>query len=116
MRAAQVEDAGFGEGSLHHVERIVRPVRARQSWKLRTRRELLAHLELAYGEELARGSDSAGAIARATSRLGDPASLRSQLQQSVPLLDRVFLSPVPVPRVLDRVESRTGRLLRFTPQ
>ena len=44
-----------------YVERIVRPVRARQSRKLRMRRELLAHLEAALEEERCNRSDDAAA-------------------------------------------------------
>lgn len=78
-----------------HVERIVRPVRAMQSRKLRMRRELLGHLEAALAEERERCDDEATAMTEATRRLGPPAELTAELQKSVPTIERVLLAKVP---------------------
>ena len=67
-----------------HVERAVRPVRARPARKLKMRQELLAHLAGIYDEELARRGDPAAARAEALRRFGDPAALTRELQDSVP--------------------------------
>lgn len=90
-----------------HVESIVRPVRATQMRKLRMRRELLLHLQSAYDEELSRNPDNA--LERATHRLGDPATLTTQLQQTVPTLERLLLMRLPAPRAYDEWESRAAR-------
>jgi len=78
-----------------HVERIVRPVRARQSRKLRMRRELLAHLQAALEQERAHSADDASALEQARQRLGEPAELTRELQRSVPLIERVLLARTP---------------------
>jgi hypothetical protein len=84
-----------------HVERIVRPVRAFESRKLRMRGELLGHLQLAFEEERDQGSSEAEAFTRATQRLGEPAELTRSLQWAVPLIDRIFLRRISALRVLD---------------
>src|SRR4051794_10273609 len=78
-----------------HVERIVRPVRAMESRKLRMRRELLAHLESALREEQAAGGSEAEILQRAKARLGEPAALAMELQQSAPWFDRFLLRSIP---------------------
>lgn len=88
-----------------HVERIVRPVRADWS-KLRMRRELLAHLQASYEEERARGLDHPAAVAAAKRRIGDPAALTAQLQDSVSRFERFAVSPLPGSRLLDRLAGR----------
>jgi hypothetical protein len=92
-----------------HVERIVRPVRASNSRKLRMRQELLAHLQSTLDEERAhfRGDEPA-AIAQARLRLGEPAELTSKLQKSVPLLERLLLARLPTSRGFDKWERRAG--------
>jgi len=81
---------------MQHVERIVRPVRAFQSRKLRMRRELLAHLESALEEERGKdGGDETAALERARARLGEGVELARQLQESVPRWERAVLSAVP---------------------
>lgn len=47
-----------------HVERIVRPVRARWQRKLRIREDLYAHLQLAFEEECKRLLNEADACSR----------------------------------------------------
>lgn len=71
------------------VERIVRPLRAGRKRKLRMREELLGHLTAVFEEECAGEQDEAAAVARAVARLGDPAALSRELQQSLPWMDRV---------------------------
>jgi hypothetical protein len=78
-----------------HVERAVRPVRARPARKLKMRQELLAHLTGIYDEELARRGDPAAALAEARHRFGDPAALTRELQDSVPAAERVLSARVP---------------------
>jgi hypothetical protein len=91
-----------------HVERIVRPVRAFQSRKLRMRRELLAHLQAAVGEECAKGLDESSAMEQATRRLGECEELTRGLQRTVPLAERVLMAKVPTPRGYDRWEKRAA--------
>lgn len=71
------------------VERVVRPIRAGRKRKLQMREELLGHLTAVFEEELAGQTDEAAAVAQAVTRLGEPATLTRELQQSVPWLDRV---------------------------
>lgn len=71
------------------VERVVRPVEAGPTKKLRMREELLAHLTCIYEEELARLGDEAAARAEAIRRFGDPVALTVELQHSVKWSDRV---------------------------
>jgi hypothetical protein len=92
-----------------HVERIVRPVRARQSRKLRMRRELLSHLQAALAEETSRESDETTALENAKQRLGEPAELTRELQRSVPPIERVMQSRTP--DKWNGWEKRSGRVL-----
>ena len=93
-----------------HVERIVRPVRASQSRKLRMRCELLAHLEAALDEERRRfPDDEPAAIDHAKHRLGDPAELTKTLQQTVPFVERALLARMPVSPRVDQWEARAAR-------
>jgi hypothetical protein len=80
-----------------HVERIVRPVRAGGSRKLRMRRELLSHLEAAHDEERAHGRDETAAIEQAKRRLGSPDHITVELQESVPRIERMMHVPIPEP-------------------
>jgi hypothetical protein len=93
-----------------HVERIVRPVRAFQSRKLRMRRELLGHLQAALDEERGHGADEPTAIEQAKRRLGDPSDVTRELQKSVSLPERILLAKVPVSKKLENLEVRTGRV------
>jgi hypothetical protein len=88
-----------------HIERIVRPLRAMQSRKLRMRRELLAHLQAAFEEERAAGVDDAAALERAKQRLGNPAELARSLQLSVPWIERTLMARVPGVSAIDRLEK-----------
>jgi len=78
-----------------HVERIVRPVRARQSRKLRMRRELLSHLQAAVQHERGKTAEESAAVSQAIKRLGDPNELTRQLQGSVPFMERLLLARTP---------------------
>ena len=53
------------------------------------REELLAHVSAAFEEELATLGDEAAALNRTAERFGDPVELTTQLQSSVPFLDRI---------------------------
>jgi hypothetical protein len=75
-----------------HVERVVRPVRASARHKGRMREELLAHVTAVYEEELSRLGDAGAARDRAARRLGDPAALTGELQQSVPRGERLVFA------------------------
>ena len=77
-----------------HVERIVRPLRGDLS-KLRMRRELLAHLQAAYDQERSAGRSPDDALAEAKRRLGDPASLATELQASMPWYETLGTTPFP---------------------
>lgn len=70
------------------VERVVRPVVAGELRKLRNRNELLGHASDAFVEERARGAETLTAARAAIARLGDPAELTAELQNSVSLADR----------------------------
>jgi hypothetical protein len=71
------------------VERAVRPVRASRWRKRKMREELLAHVSAVFAEEMATSSDEAAALTRTAQRFGNPAELTTQLQSSVPALDRI---------------------------
>lgn len=94
-----------------HVERIVRPVRAAESRKLRMRRELLGHLLSAVEEERRAISDDAAAIERAKQRLGAASDLTRQLQRTVPWPERILLARMPVSPAVDRWEARAAARL-----
>ncbi len=71
------------------IECVVRPIRASQWRKDRMREELLAHLSALYDEELAASTgDEAAALAAAKARFGAPATLSSELQSTVPVVER----------------------------
>lgn len=72
-----------------HVERAVRPIRGETSTKCRMREELFDHITEVYQEELERGGDEDTAIQRACARFGDPAALTTELQATVPKLERI---------------------------
>ena len=96
-----------------HVERIVRPVRASASRKLRMRQELLAHLQQAVEDEQSAGLDAAASVQGATRRLGEPGELTRSLQQSVPWIERVLMSKIPAPPTLSRRAERFTRWWKF---
>src|SRR5258706_7298091 len=97
-----------------YIEKIVRPVRAREGRKLAMRRELLAHLQTALGEEAARGLDEQSASEAAKARLGEPAALTRSLQQSVPWIEWTLLARVPAPRWLVWWEGQIGKKAGMT--
>jgi hypothetical protein len=92
-----------------HIERIVRPVRAVASRKLRMRRELLAHLQSAVDEEMAGGADESTAIKQAVERLGNPLELTKQLQLTVPRAERLLLARIPVSPPVEQWEVQAAR-------
>ena len=69
----------------------IRPVSASASRKRMIREELLAHVTAVFDEELARLGDEQAAVNETARRFGIAAELESQLQASVPWLDRFFL-------------------------
>lgn len=79
-----------------HVERIVRPIRASVLRKNRMREELLGHLNTAFEEERLNAKADTEAIQRAVARLGDPATLREELQRSVPWYERLGHVRLPI--------------------
>ncbi|MGH7244994.1 MAG: hypothetical protein ACREJD_16385 [Phycisphaerales bacterium] len=96
-----------------HAERIVRPVRALQSRKLRMRTDLLAHLEAAVDEERGTGNaleDERAAVEHAKFRLGQPEELTKSLQQTVPVVERVLLAKIPFACGFSRFEERTAQV------
>ena len=82
-----------------HVERIVRPIRASGIRKMRMREELLGHLtpHLRRGVGGAAKRRKRGGLAAAAGRFGDPATLRAELQATVPWIERVMCAPLPRP-------------------
>jgi len=94
-----------------HAERIVRPVRALQSRKLRMRTDLLAHLEAAVDEVRGAGNeDERAAVEQAKFRLGQPEELTRSLQQTVPVVERVLLAKIPLACGFSRLEERTAQV------
>jgi hypothetical protein len=72
------------------VERAVRPVQASISCKRKMREELLAHVSGAFEDELAPLQDEHAALERTRVRFGNPTEVMSQLQDSVPVSDRLW--------------------------
>jgi len=93
------------------VERVVRPVRASMSCKLKMREELLAHISAVFEEEAARLGDEQAAIERTAQRFGNPAELTGQLQMSVPTSD--FLQRFLEGMALRTDEPTLRRAVRF---
>jgi hypothetical protein len=93
------------------VERVVRPVRASMSRKLKMREELLAHISAVFEEETARLGDEQAALERTAQRFGNPAELTGQLQVSVPTSD--FLQRFLEGMALRTDESTLRRSVRF---
>jgi hypothetical protein len=73
------------------VERAVRPIRASITCKRKMREELLAHVSGAFKDELARVQDEHAALERTRVRFGNPTEMANELQDSVPISDRVWL-------------------------
>jgi hypothetical protein len=71
------------------VEQAVWPVRATMARKRRMREELLAHLSAIYEEESAKLSNDQTALDQAKQRFGDIAALVNELQDAVPLWNRL---------------------------
>lgn len=93
-----------------YVEGIVRPVWAFAPRKLRMRRELLGHLQEALEDEQQQHpEDGSTAIERARKRLGEPVELTRQLQQTVPALERLLMTNLPLPKKLEQAEQRAAR-------
>jgi hypothetical protein len=69
------------------VERVVRPVTASLARKRRMREELMAHVSALLEEEARLPGGEEEAVRRAARRLGDPAELSAQLEQTVPARD-----------------------------
>ena len=72
------------------VERAVRPVQASISCKRKMREELLAHVSGAFEDELAHLQDEHAALERTLVRFGNPTEVMSELQDSVPVSDRLW--------------------------
>jgi hypothetical protein len=95
-----------------YVEGIVRPVRAFAPRKLRMRRELLGHLQDALlDEEQQHPEDGSTALDRARRRLGEPKELTEQLQQTVPVGERLLMTNLPLPKKLEQAEQGAARRL-----
>ena len=71
------------------VERAVRPVGASIACKRKMREELLAHVSGAFEDELARVQDEHAALERTRVRFGNPTEMANELQDSVPVSDRL---------------------------
>jgi hypothetical protein len=75
------------------VERAVGPVQASRSRKQMIREELLAHVVAVYDAELETLGDEQAALEATCRRFGVADELESQLQGSVPPLERWLLLP-----------------------
>jgi hypothetical protein len=98
------------------VERVVRPIVASEPSKNRMREELLAHLTELYDQELAGSGNEQLATAAALARFGDPSELRQELQQTIPLLERILWARLPLRNWTQRRpgESAERHLWRVT--
>ncbi|MEW4486861.1 hypothetical protein AB1L42_02200 [Thalassoglobus sp. JC818] len=65
------------------VERVVRPIHAAMTSKMRMRNELYSHLEQIYQEEFAATQDETKALERSLARFGDLDEIRTQLQSGI---------------------------------
>ena len=84
-----------------HVGLAVDPIPASPNRKRSMREELLAHLHGAFEQELADSRPPEIALATAMHRFGNLDLIRTELRQSVPLLERIifqFLAPVFTPK------------------
>ena len=72
------------------VERAVRPVQASISCKRKMREELLTHVSGTFEDELAHLQDEHAALERTLVRFGNPTEVMSELQDSVPVSDRLW--------------------------
>lgn len=88
-----------------HVEAIVRPVHANYRRKDEMREELLGHLMGLLEVEELRTDDEAEALAAAIRRFGDPAAIRRELQDSVPLPERIAFFQIPLPASATRIQT-----------
>lgn len=89
-----------------HVERIVRPIAARESRKDRMREELLAHLTAAFVELRADTSDDVLALIRAKERLGASSEITVALRGAVPRFERVLFASQSGPTRIERWAKR----------
>lgn len=71
------------------VERAVRPVRTTMARKRRMREELLSHLTAIFEEEFEKLGDEQAALEQAQRRFGNPRDIAGQIQETVPLWDRI---------------------------
>jgi hypothetical protein len=95
-----------------YVEGIIRPIRAFAPRKLRMRRELLGHLQDALqDEQQQQPEDGSTALDRARRRLGEPGELTRQLQQTVPVVERLLMTSLPLPKKIEQAEQRAARRL-----
>ncbi|MFP6583395.1 MAG: hypothetical protein VCD00_12685 [Candidatus Hydrogenedentota bacterium] len=69
-----------------HVEGIVRPIVGAEHRKLKMREELMQHLVTAHNEAMDDAKDDP--VAFAIERLGDPDTLREELQSTVPSIEQ----------------------------
>ena len=67
-----------------HVEKAVRPLRLSPFQKLKTRQELLSHLQGAYNEEFARLRDHHAAVQAAIERFGPAEEISEKLSAALP--------------------------------
>jgi len=92
-----------------HVERIVRPIRAGGLRKNKMREELLSHLEQRVAEARSKGMSPGDAAAYAIDRLGEADTLRAELQQTVPGIERIVSVRLPLKGGVDQwFDRRAG--------
>ena len=72
------------------IERTVRLIHASAARKQAMREELLAHLQAAFEQELAKQKDARAASQTAQQRLGNIEQLAAQLQASVPFIEQIM--------------------------
>jgi len=73
------------------VDSATRTVRASRSRKEQMREELLAHVKEVFAEEFTHTGDERAAFAATARRFGVAGEVKSELQLSIPFIERLFL-------------------------
>ena len=95
-----------------HVERIVRPIRGYGGRKNKMREELLAHIEQRVSAARERGMTEDEAIAFAIEGMGDVVELRAELQSTIPAIERLSFTGLPVNALDAWFDKRDGETTR----
>lgn len=89
------------------VERTVRPLRASGWRKRKMREELLSHLQQSVEAKGAAGQTLKEATGEAIKEMGDPDTLRRELQTTIPWAERICYLRLPGAEICDRWFDKT---------